>query len=92
MLVLNADDVRRALPMAAAIEAMRQAFAALSAGRAVAPPRAHLPVEPHDGVSLVMPAFVRDEQGDALAVKVVSLFDRNPERGLARIQAAVLVL
>ncbi len=92
MLVLNADEVRRALPMGAAIEAMKQAFAALSAGRAVVPPRAHLPVEPHDGESLVMPAFVRHEAGDALAVKVVSLFDRNAERGLARIQAAVLAL
>jgi ornithine cyclodeaminase/alanine dehydrogenase-like protein (mu-crystallin family) len=92
MRVLNADDVRRALPMAAAIEAMRRAFAALSAGRAVVPPRARVPIEPHDGESLVMPAFVRDEQGDALAVKVVSLFDRNPERGIARIQAAVVAL
>jgi len=92
MRVLNADEVRRALPMAAAIEAMRQAFAALSAGRAVVPPRTRLPVEAHDGESLVMPAFVRDEQGDALAVKVVSLFDRNPERGIARIQAAVVAL
>ena len=92
MRVLNADAVRQALPMVEAIEAMRQAFASLSAGRAVVPPRTHLPVAPHHGVSLVMPAFVTDNRGDALAVKVVSLFDRNAERGLARIQAAVVVL
>ena len=92
MLVLDAADVRRALPMAAAIEAMKRAFAALSDGRAVVPERVHLAVEPHDGVSLVMPALVDDDGQEALAVKVVSLFDRNAERGLARIQAAVLVL
>jgi len=44
-----------------------------------------------------MPALLAgDADGDplseeALAVKVVSVFDRNAERGLARIQAAVLV-
>jgi len=92
MLVLDAADVRRALPMADAIEAMKGAFAALSSGRAVVPERIHLAVEPHDGVSLVMPAFVDDAEGQALAVKVVSLFDHNAERSLARIQAAVLVL
>jgi len=92
MLVLNATDVRQALPMSAAIEAMKQAFAALSDGRAEVPARAHLPVRPHDGVSLVMSAFVQDEGGGALAVKVVSLFDHNVDRGLPRIQAAVLAL
>ncbi len=92
MLILNAADVRQALPMNSAIEAMKQAFAALSDGRAEMPPRIHLPVTPHDGVSLVMPALVHDEDGDSMAVKVVSLFDGNPRRGLARIQAAVLVL
>jgi len=75
-----------------AIDAMKQAFAALSDGRAEVPPRIHLPVRPHDGVSLVMPALVHNGDGDAMAVKVVSLFDGNARRGLARIQAAVLVL
>lgn len=92
MLVLSAADVRRALPMKVAIEAMKRAFAALSGGRAVVPTRAHLPVRPHDGVSLVMPAFVEDPAGDALATKVVSLFSGNPGRGLPLIQAAVLAL
>ncbi len=90
MLVLNAEDVRRALPMAEAIAAMKRAFAALSDGRAVTPLRAQVPVERHAGISLVMPAYVADADGEALAVKVVSLFDRNAARGLARIQAAVV--
>lgn len=94
MLILNADDIRRALPMPDAIEAMRQAFAALTAQRAVVPHRIHLPVPRNAGVSLIMPSFVdaEDHAAQALAVKVVSLFDRNHARGLARIQAAVIVL
>lgn len=92
MLVLSAADVRRALPMSAAIEGMKRAFAALSDGRAQVPPRGHLPIEPHDGVVLVMPASVEEEHGQSLAVKVISLFDHNTRRGLPRIHAAVLAL
>ncbi len=39
-----------------------------------------------------MPAFVHDDDGDGLAVKVVSLFPHNPNKGLPLIHAAVLVL
>jgi len=93
MLILNADDVRRCLPMSECIAAMKQAFGLLGEGRAVVPLRAQLPVDLHSGTTLVMPAFVDGGEGpDALTVKVVSVFDNNPSRQLARIQAAVLVL
>ncbi len=94
MLILNASEVRQALPMPLAIEAMKQAFAAFSSGRAVVPPRTHLTVAEHSGISLIMPSLVRDADPsrEALAVKVVSVFDKNADRGLARIQAAVLVV
>lgn len=79
--------------MAQAIEAMKEAFAAFSSGRAVVPPRTHLSIPQHSGISLIMPALVSGEEKDeALAVKVVSVFDRNAECGQPRIQAAVLVL
>jgi len=90
-LILDAEAVRAALPMEHAIEAMRRAFAALARGGAVVPERIHLEVGAHDGIALVMPAFVEGED-EALAVKVVSLFAGNQARGLARIQAAVLAL
>jgi ornithine cyclodeaminase len=92
MLILNAADVRRALPMLEAIAAMKMAFAALSAGRAQVPLRTRLPIAPHDALSIFMPAFVEGEDRESLAIKVVSLFPGNPARGLGYIQAAVLVL
>lgn len=94
MLILSADDIRRALPMPDAIEAMRQAFVALTEKRAIVPHRIHLPVARNAGVSLIMPSYVDADQptNQALAVKVVSLFDHNQARGLARIQAAVIVI
>lgn len=91
MLLLTAEDIRQALPMNEAIEAMKSAYASLSSGTAVVPLRTRLPLPNSDALSLFMPAFVRSQDGNALAVKVVSLFPTNPARGLAYIQAAVLV-
>jgi ornithine cyclodeaminase/alanine dehydrogenase-like protein (mu-crystallin family) len=94
VLILNSDNVRAALPMPAAIAAMREAFAALSDGNVELPQRTHLAVQPHHGITLIMPAFVDgdDPAEQSLAVKVVSVFERNPAAGLAAIQAAVIVL
>ena len=91
MLVLNAAEVRKALPMTEAIEAMKNAYASLSNGTAVVPLRTHLSIPNSEALSLFMPAFVASQHANALAVKVVSLFPDNPARGLAYIQAAVLV-
>jgi ornithine cyclodeaminase/alanine dehydrogenase-like protein (mu-crystallin family) len=92
MLVLSADDVRKALPMRETIEAMKNAYAALSAGTAHVPLRTQLEVPPRNGLTLYMPAYVGARNDEALAVKVVSLFPDNPSLGLAFIQAAVLLL
>ena len=94
MLILTADDVKKALPMKETIEAMKRAYASLSEGKAEVPLRTRLSIPLQDAISLFMPAYVHAEGGDALAVKVVSLFPKNPERerSLAFIQAAVLVL
>lgn len=91
VLLLKAEEVRRALPMKEAIEAMKNAYAALSDGRAVVPLRTRLPIPNSEALSFFMPAYVTASDEQALAIKVVSLFPTNPGRGLAYIQAAVLV-
>lgn len=91
MIILHADDVKKALPMAQTITAMKVAYASLSSGKAEVPLRARLEIEPHHGTCLFMPSFVEGEEGDALAVKAVSVFPGNADRGLPTIYAAVLV-
>ena len=92
MLILNAEEVRKALPMYQAIEAMKQAYASLSSGKAEVPLRTRLSISPHEAVSLFMPAYLQTNETEALAIKVVSIFPNNPAQGLALIQAAVLAL
>lgn len=92
MLILNAKDVKTSVPMKEAIEAMKTAYASLSNGKADVPQRIHLSIPKHSAISLFMPAYMQSESNEALAVKVVSLFPQNPARGLAYIQAAVLVI
>ncbi len=92
MLILTASDVTQALPMIQAIEAMKRAYAALSSGKAEVPLRAHLSVPPHNGVSLIMPAYVNAETDESLVIKAVSVFPNNAKLGLPLINAAVLVL
>ncbi|MEQ9398288.1 MAG: hypothetical protein RJQ04_03880 [Longimicrobiales bacterium] len=86
--VLSGADVRRAVDMPAAIEAMREAFVALSAGRAVAPVR--LALESDRGTHLFMPGHLR-ERG-SLGAKIVSVNPDNPDRGLPVIHAVVLLV
>jgi alanine dehydrogenase len=92
MLILNGTDVKRALPMEAAIEAMKEAFAALSDGRAEMPIRAQLSIPPYEAMGLFMPAYVQSEETEGMAVKAVMVYPGNPSLGLPLIHAAVLVM
>jgi alanine dehydrogenase len=87
MLVLKRDDVRELVPMPEAIELMKTAFAELSAGRAVAPLRTVISLPDREGDALFMPAYV--PAMDALGLKSVNVFRRNPQRGLPMIHAIV---
>jgi ornithine cyclodeaminase len=89
---LNADEVRQALPMVDCVEAMKRAYVALSTGAAEAPLRSRLQIAEHDGTALFMPAYVAGAGDAALAIKVVTLFNRNPAKGLPLIHAGVLVM
>lgn len=88
--ILSAEDVRQALPMAAAVAGMKGAFAQLSTGEARVPLRTQLAVPEHGGVAIFMPAYLSGT-GD-LAVKVVSVFPGNAQRELPTIHGVVLAL
>ena len=76
--------------MAVAVAGMKGAFAQLASGEAHVPLRTQLAVPEHDGVSIVMPAYLSGT-GD-LAVKVVSVFPENVQREMPTIHGLVLAL
>jgi len=88
--ILSGRDVRQALPMRQAIEAMKSAFAQLSAGQANVPLRVALDVDRHNGVTLFMPGYLSGD--DQMAIKIVSVFNDNPAQGLPLIHALVVVV
>jgi ornithine cyclodeaminase/alanine dehydrogenase-like protein (mu-crystallin family) len=84
------DDIRAALPMPAAIDAMRGAFRALGQGRVTMPVR--LPINTLHGVTLFMPAFIDDGGAGQLGQKIVSVYAANRAQGLPVIHALVTVI
>ena len=88
--ILSGADVRRAVTMAEAVEAVREAYVQLSAGQAVVPLRTPVEVEKRDAVTLFMPAYLT--ASDAMGAKIVSVFPGNPTLGLPLIHAVVVVV
>lgn len=89
--ILNAEDVRAALPMPEAIEAMRDAFLALSRDDVEMPRRTVLNAPTTvGGTLLVMPAALA--RPASLGAKLVTVLPGNPGRGLPLVGATVLLL
>lgn len=89
LLSVSAADLPKVLPMREAVEAMKSAFACLSAGRVTAPRRGAVAVEDLDGITLIMGAYVPDE---GLAAKTISIFNRNGDLGKPVVSGLLLVL
>ena len=85
MLILSRRDVETVLTMPATIAAVAEGFRQLAAGAVTMPQRLATPVAPYNGIHLAMPAFVAGEPG-ALTIKVVTVFNDNPQRGEPTIQ------
>lgn len=89
LLFLSDSDIRRALPMADAVAAMREAFVQLSRGRIVLPVRQQLATTDVRGTVLIMPCHASEAR--LFSLKNVSVFDDNRRHGLPRIQATLLL-
>ncbi|UCE65894.1 MAG: ornithine cyclodeaminase family protein [Candidatus Zixiibacteriota bacterium] len=75
-LILNRDDVIKVLEMKDCMDVVEKAFAELANGTAVLPLRT--PIMPPDGLSLYMPAYLKELA--ALACKVVTVYKNNPTK------------
>lgn len=86
----TAEDIERALPMHQAIESAKEAFIQLSSGQAVAPPRTHLEAPEYKTTALIMPSYL--PKFKQIGLKLISLCDNNPGKGLPLVHALVIVM
>ncbi len=84
------EEILRSVTMAGAIGAVREALADLSAGRALVPARTSLEVPGRRTTALVMPAFL--PRTGRLGVKLISLCEDNPAKGLPLAQAVTILM
>jgi ornithine cyclodeaminase/alanine dehydrogenase-like protein (mu-crystallin family) len=89
LLYLSAAQVRQALPMTEAIEAMRGAFVQLSDRAVEMPTRMRVDVPERGGLVLLMPCIAAGME--RLSLKVVTQFSDHRARGMPLIQALVLL-
>lgn len=94
MRVLASSELKSLVPMAQAIELMKQVFALYSQGKTISPIRTPIDIPDGSGVSLYMPAFVdaSDANPASLGAKIVSVFPGNSSRHLPTINALVVAL
>lgn len=90
MRALSRSDLRNAVPMSDAVELMKVAFRELSAGRAVSPVRAVVPIGDPMSMLLSMPGYVPSEK--AAGIKIVSFFGGNAGTELPVIHALVYMI
>ena len=89
MIFLNRDQINDLISMEEAIRAMKTAFAQLSSGEAVVPPRLSLDIPDKNATSVVMPAYAMGSL--YYTVKIVSVNYSNPDKGLPLIHGVVQV-
>ncbi|MEX0974481.1 MAG: ornithine cyclodeaminase family protein [Bacillota bacterium] len=103
MLILNKHDVRSALSMRDAISAVEEAYRKGSGKEADIPLRTPVHSPDGPGIALFMPGYVRGEASGmpgagssgrtgTLGAKIISIFERNPLRGLTTVQAVLVLL
>lgn len=84
------EEVRRALTMPEAIRAVKEVFIQLSTGEARVPARTSLEIPEFRTTALVMPAYL--PRTKRLGLKLISLCEDNPAKGLPLAQAVVILM
>jgi ornithine cyclodeaminase/alanine dehydrogenase-like protein (mu-crystallin family) len=88
--VITTEEIKKALTMAEAIKAVREAFIQLSTGLAKVPARTAIEVPGSRTTALVMPAYLPGTK--RIGVKLISLCENNPAKGLPLAQAVTVVM
>lgn len=90
MLILSRDDIRRALDAAELFDGLTEGFRMLAAGQWKLPLRVAIEMPAHEGVSLFMPSYCKGL--GAAGIKLVTVMNRNPARGLPLIHSKYLYI
>ena len=85
----SGDDLRSSLTMKGCIEAMGEAFTALSSGEVSMPLRTGLEMEADNATALFMPVYLPGIK--KVGVKTVTMARNNPGKGLPLIHAMMMV-
>jgi ornithine cyclodeaminase/alanine dehydrogenase-like protein (mu-crystallin family) len=87
---VTTEEIRKALTMPAAIRAVRDALVGLSTGRALLPARTRLEIPGLRTTALVMPAYLPGP--NRIGLKLISLCEGNPAKGLPFAQAVTIIM
>ena len=86
----SADNVRSAVSMQEAIDAMEIAFSTVNNETAVAPLRINMPIFDHDGHHLSMPAYIKG--GKYITIKLINVHKNNPSIGYDLINGVIVAM
>ena len=89
MLVISEREVKRLVDAEELIQALEQAHIQYSTGKAVMPVRLVVPLPQIEGRITSMPGYL--DRDKALGMKVVTYFQKNPERDLPAILATIML-
>ena len=89
MLVLSADDQRKAITIKEAIDSVATALSEYSSGRTVSPVRTSIAVK-NDASSLFMPSYIN--KTESLGIKIVSVFPKNQAIAKSTINGLMILL
>ncbi|NIQ04237.1 MAG: ornithine cyclodeaminase family protein [Candidatus Korarchaeota archaeon] len=85
--ILTREELKKILSMEIVIDVVEKGFLELYKGTAKMPLRSLIDVQEHKGTILCMPCYL--EENHALAIKIVSTYESNPEKGLPTVIATV---
>lgn len=89
MLILSEREVRSLIDIEELIAALARAHVQYSTGQAVMPVRLVVPLPQIDGRITSMPGYLNEDK--ALGMKVVTYFQKNPQRNLPAILATIML-
>lgn len=89
MLLLSDDEISRLLSMGETMDAVEKAFGEFAKGSVKMPARSTIMLDKYNGSISFMPSYL--QESSALATKIISIYPRNPEKGLPTTVAWIVV-